>query len=307
MRAVLVGAVESTRIALKCLAASPAWDLAAVLTLPVSLNHRHSDFVDLSSDAALLATRLIPISNINAQSALDVIDDLAPDYIFVIGWSQLCGARLRACAPGGVVGFHPAPLPRLRGRAIIPWTILLDEPISASTLFMIDEGVDSGPILAQRFFHVAEDETAASLYAKHMTMLGDMMPNVLTDLANGAARPVVQDDRYSTYGTRRSPEDAWIDWRAPAADIWRIVRACGDPYPGAWTILNDEKIVIAAAHPVLLSHYRAATPGQIVERAEDSFTVRCGDDCGLRVTQWSYPIAGAMPMHAILGREMVTR
>lgn len=307
MRAVLVGAVESTRVALKCLAASPAWDLAAVLTLPVTLGHRHSDFVDLSGDAAALATRLVTVSNINVQSSLELIEDLAPDYIFVIGWSQLCGARVQASAPGGLIGFHPAPLPRLRGRAIIPWTILLDEPISASTLFRIDDGVDSGPILAQRFFHVASDETAESLYAKHMTMLAEILPPMLIDLAHGRAPGVPQDERYSSYGTRRRPEDARIDWTAPVDDIWRMVRACGAPYPGAWTILNDSKVVIAAAHPVSLTRYRASMPGQIVERTDSSFTVRCGDDGGLQVTQWSCPADGALPVHAILGRESMTR
>ena len=92
---------------------------------------------------------------------------------------------------------------------------------------------------------------------------------------------VPQDERHSSYGTRRRPEDARIDWTAPVDDIWRMVRACGAPYPGAWTILNDSKVVIAAAHPVSLSRYRASMPGQIVERTDSSFTVRCGDDGGL--------------------------
>src|SRR3546814_5174240 len=73
----------------------------------------------------------------------------------------------------------PAPLPRLRGRGVIPWTILANEPITAGTLFWIDDGADSGPILEQAFFHVAPDETAASLYARHMRALGEMMPRAL--------------------------------------------------------------------------------------------------------------------------------
>ena len=83
-----------------------------------------------------------------------------------------------------MVGYHPAPLPRLRGRAVIPWTILLDEKITASSLFWIDEGVDSGPLLAQRFFHIAPDETAATLYARHMTALDAMLREVRDEVGN---------------------------------------------------------------------------------------------------------------------------
>ncbi|MES2269914.1 MAG: formyltransferase family protein [Pseudomonadota bacterium] len=301
MRAILVGAVESSRIALQCLARSPAWDLGAIFTLPPELAQRHSDFVDLSADARAAGAPLITLSNINSDAAFAEIKAIDPDYIFVIGWSQICGARFMASARLGLIGFHPAPLPRLRGRAVIPWTILLDEPISASSLFLIDEGVDSGPILGQRYFHVAPDETAATLYAKHMAMLDDMLPGVLDDVAQCKARMQSQDERYATYATRRRPEDAVIDWSEPADKAGRLIRACGAPYPGAWTMLDGERIVIEEARPVCLPQYRAAMTGQIVERQTDGFLVKCGDGRGLLVTRWRRAREGPLPVHAILG------
>ena len=238
MRAVLIGAVESTRIALRCLAAAPGWDLAGVVTLPHALAGRHSDFVDLVTDAEAARCPLLRIANTNAEEALDAIAALEPDTLFVIGWSQLCGEALRASVASRVIGYHPAPLPRLRGRGVIPWTILMEEPITAGTLFLIDEGTDSGPILAQRFFHVAPDETAMGLYNLHMEALGEMMPPLLAEMAAGTATPREQDTRHATWAARRRPEDGEIDWRGSAADAWRLVRACGDPYPGAFTTLE---------------------------------------------------------------------
>jgi methionyl-tRNA formyltransferase len=187
----------------------------------------------------------------------------------------------------------------LRGRGVIPWTILLDEPITAGTLFLIDEGTDSGAILAQHFFHVARDETAATLYAKHMAALTEMLPGLLSGLVAGTVAPRVQDERYATWAARRRPEDGAIDWHEDAASIWRTVRACGDPYPGAWTMLGEERLVIAEAEPVDLGHHRAALIGQVVERSGEAFTVRCGDGRGLRVTAWrgSRP----PPIHIRLG------
>ncbi|MDX3909599.1 MAG: formyltransferase family protein [Sphingobium sp.] len=303
MKAILIGAVESTRIALECLVRAPGWDLSAVLTLPPSLDDRHSDFVDLSAHAQQAGARLLHVANMNSEEGLNIISELAPDYVFVIGWSQICGPDFMARSNGRVVGYHPAALPRLRGRGVIPWTILLDEPITASTLFRIDAGVDSGPILAQRFFHVAPGETAASLYAKHMAALEAIMPSMLEGLAHGTAEETVQDDRYATWATRRRPEDGVLDWTAPAATVWRVIRACGDPYPGAWTWLAGDKVVIDAAELVPLSRYSAAISGQVIERTPDSFTVKCGDEAGVRVTRWKRSKPGPPPMHCVLGRS----
>jgi methionyl-tRNA formyltransferase len=300
MRAVLIGAVESTRIAARCLADAPGWELAAVVTLPPALASRHSDFVDLSADLAP-GCQLIQSANGNSDDVLSAIEKLAPDYLFVIGWSQLCGERMMAITPGRVVGYHPAPLPRLRGRGVIPWTILLGEPITAGTLFLIDAGTDSGPILVQRFFHVAPDETAASLYAQHMAALAGMMPDLLAALLVGTAVPHVQDVRHATWASRRRPEDGEIDWMAGASDTWRLIRACGDPYPGARTTYRDECLVMLSAEPVTLAGHAAALAGQVIERDADSFTVRCGDGGGLRVRDWQWALAGPPPIHARLG------
>lgn len=303
MRAVVVGAVDSTRIALRCLAAAPQWEVAALFTLPLDLAARHSDFVDMEADAATAGVPVHRVANSNAPDVIATLRALAADYIFVIGWSQICGEAFRSTARRGVVGYHPAPLPRLRGRAVIPWTILLDEPITASSLFLIDEGVDSGPLLAQRYFHLAPDETAASLYAKHMARLEAMLPPVLDEIAVDRLTPAIQDERCATYAARRRPEDGRIDWTQPAASVWRCVRACGAPYPGAWTSLGKDIIVIDEAVPVPLDHHAAALPGQIVEKMGQGFTVRCGDRHGLRVSEWRTEREAPLPNHAVLGRD----
>lgn len=303
MKAIVVGAVDSTRIALRCLAASPAWEVAALFTLPLDLAPRHSDFLDLEDDAAQAGAAVHRVANSNAPDAIAALSAIDADYIFVIGWSQICGQAFRAAARHGVIGYHPAPLPRLRGRAVIPWTILLDEPITASSLFLIDEGVDSGPLLAQHYFHLAPDETAATLYAKHMARLEAMLPQVLGDLAAGRTMPKVQDERCATYAARRRPEDGRIDWAQPATTVWRTVRACGAPYPGAWTTLGKDAIVIDEAVLVPLDHHAASLPGQIVEKSGLGFTVRCGDGQGLRVLEWRTDRAAPLPNHVVLGRE----
>lgn len=301
MRALLIGAVEGTRVAAQAIADTPGWTLAAIATLPPDLASRHSDFVDLAPVAARAGAELIPVAACNAPDFLDRVRAIAPDMLFVIGWSQICGPEFRAAAGGRVVGYHPAPLPRLRGRAVIPWTILLDEKITASSLFWIDEGVDSGPLLAQHYFHVAPDETAATLYAKHMVALDAMLRELLPRLLQGELTGRLQDEKVATYATRRRPSDGQIDWRQPAEAVERLVRAVGRPYPGAFTGTGDDRITIWAARVCACADRQHASPGQVILRDDQGFAVCCGDGRALHVTDYESAQARKPALHSMLG------
>lgn len=288
-------------MALRTIAANPGWELSGVATLPGELASRHSDFIDLAPDAAAAGAPLIPVAACNDPAFVEYVRDVRPDVLFVIGWSQICGPALREACGGRIVGFHPAPLPRLRGRAAIPWTILLDEKISASTLFWIDEGIDSGAILAQRFFHVAPGETAATLYARHMQGIAAMLDDLLPRLAAGPVAGETQDEACATWATRRRPDDGFIDWSQPAAAIDRLIRAVGHPYPGAFTRSGAERLTIWEARPEPGGARHHALPGQVIALGEETFTVQCGDGQSLRVTRFAIP-GGKMPaMHRVLG------
>lgn len=306
MRAIVVGAVDSTRVAVRTVAAAAGWQIDAVVTLPPDLAARHSDFLDLRPDAAACGARVIHAADGNAPETLAQIRERAPDHLFVVGWSQVCKPPLLAAAGKGAIGFHPAPLPRLRGRAVIPWTILLDEKITGSTLFWLDEGVDTGPILAQRFFHLAPDETATTLYARHLQALEEVLAESLPRLADGGAPRLAQDDRCATWGAKRGPDDGLIDWQLPAAAVERLIRAVTRPYPGAFTRDAAGRQLIAwAAEPWPGGHRHAAAPGQVIERAGDGFVVRCGDQRDVKITAFTDGNGQACPpprLHARLGR-----
>lgn len=305
MRAIVVGAVESTRVALRAVAAAAGWRVEALVTLPPDLAGRHSDFVDLRPDARACGARVIPATDGNAPEILAQIRELEPDHLLVVGWSQVCRPPLLAATRGGAIGFHPAPLPRLRGRAVIPWTILLDEKIAGSTLFWLDEGVDSGPILGQRFFHLAPNETATTLYARHLQALAEILAESLPRLAAGTAPRVPQDERYATWCAKRGPEDGRIDWHQPAAVVERLIRALTRPYPGAFTLdAAGRRLLLWGAEPWAGGDRHAALPGQVIDRADGGFVVRCGDGRDLKVTAFTDADGQACPpprLHARLG------
>ncbi|WP_419813922.1 methionyl-tRNA formyltransferase [Glacieibacterium sp.] len=300
MRAVVVGAVESTRIALAALARAADWRVAAVVTLPGELAKRHSDFVDLAPDAAEAGALFIQAADGNAADVVAQVAALDADIGLVIGWSQICREPFASAFRQGLVGYHPAPLPRLRGRGVIPWTILVREPITAASLFWIDAGVDSGPLIGQRYFHVAPGETAGTLYERHMAELAALLDDVLPGLAAGSAARVVQDERCATWAARRTAADGEIDWRAPACDVERLVRAVTRPYPGAFTHSSGERLVVwrSSLWPEATRH--SAAPGQVIAITEGSFAVACGDGGAILIDEWQ----GAPPrLHARLGQS----
>ena len=275
MRSVLVGAVESTRTALEVMARQGV-PPNALFTLPRSLAHRHSDFVNLRPLAASFGVPVIDVDNINAQAALERLRVLAPDFAFVIGWSQLCRREFLATPRSGAIGFHPAPLPENRGRAVLPWTILQRRRETGGTLFWLDEGMDSGDVLLQERFAVAPDETAATLYGKQLEAMSRMLAAALPMLAAGTAPRTPQDHSRATYCAKRERADGLIDWRANAKDVWTLIRAVGDPYPGALTVCRGQELTVWEADYVGPGPH-TGLPGQVQEVLDGGVLVQCGD------------------------------
>jgi methionyl-tRNA formyltransferase len=299
MRSALIGAVESSQVALRALAAA-GWGPDLLITLPPERGGRHSDFVDLNEAAGQLNVPTFYATDVNAEPVLQRLQALAPDYVFVIGWSQICKLRFLDIAGRGTIGYHPAPLPRMRGRAVMPWTILMRERRSGSTLFWIDEGMDSGPILAQRLFDLDEDETAAGLYAKHMRALGEMLPEALQQLALEDPPKREQDHERATYCARRRPEDGLIDWNKPADDVLLLIRAVGPPYPGAFSFCGEAKMTITAAGHAENGQRYIGLPGQIQAIDGERLLVACGDGRCLALTGWSLDGDAAPKIHVRL-------
>ncbi|MEO1760658.1 MAG: methionyl-tRNA formyltransferase [Cyanobacteria bacterium J06629_18] len=275
MRVALVGAVDSTEIALEKLVEQGVPPVA-LFTLPLSKSERHSDFVHLKPLAQKYEVPVIEISNINSPEALDKIRFLQPDYLFVIGWSQICRQELLSIPRIGSIGCHPAPIPENRGRAVIPWTILQRRQDTAMSLFWLDKGVDSGDILMQDKFPVADDETASTLCDKHNNSLIKMFSEVIPLLKEGKEQRIKQDHSLATYCAKRGPDDGFIDWNLSAESIWTLIRAVTKPYPGAFSFYQGEKLTIWEADYIGDAPYWGL-PGQVQAIVDDGVVVQCGD------------------------------
>jgi methionyl-tRNA formyltransferase len=281
MRFALVGAVHASRVALERLA-RPGIEVL-VCPLDVKRAGRHSDFCDLAPLAAARGLEVLPIVNVNDEAVLAALRTFAPDVIGVFGWSQIVGEAFRAIPRLGVLGWHPALLPKNRGRAVIPWTILQGATETGFTIFWIDAGVDSGDVAAQVRFAVASDETATTLYAKVEDAAGRSLDELLPRLLAGDAPRRPQDHAQATWCAKRGPEDGRIDWSRPMQEVWRLVRATTHPYPGAFCECADGRLVIWEARPSDDRRYWGL-PGQVQAISADGALVQCGDGGNLLVT-----------------------
>ena len=275
MRSILIGSVESTKVALETLieAGVPP---AAVFSPSLKLAHLNSDFVDLSPICNKYSLTIHRFNNINDPAIIAEISKYCPDILFVIGLSQIIGQELLSVAPLGALGFHPTALPKNRGRAVIPWTIILQLKETGSTLFWLDEKVDHGPIALQRTFFIDPEETAKSLIEKHLKALKDMLLELIPKLHKGIYPAEPQNEAEATWCARRTPADGLIDWSSPAHKIWTLIRAVGEPYPGAFTFYRGQKVIIWEADYIGEAPFYGL-PGQIQLFQPGGALVQCGD------------------------------
>ena len=232
-------------------AAEAGADVAAVVTLPGPVDPSRSGQCSFDEVASRLGAPLVETADVNAPETVEAVRSSGADSIFVVGWSQLVRDDFLALGPEGVFGMHPTLLPRHRGRAPIPWAILSGLARTGVTLFeIVDATADSGPIVGQVEVPVAPDETARTLFDKLAAAHVDLIREYVPLLLAGTAPRLPQDARRASAWPKRTPADGIIDWetRAPYLHDW--VRAQTRPYPGAFTYLGDEKLVVWRARPV---------------------------------------------------------
>ena len=222
-----------------------------------------SDYRDLSPLAAEMVTPFLGFEKVTDSGVFSFLKEVSPDWLFVIGLSQLVPAGLRGLARAGAVGFHPTPLPEGRGRAPVAWTILLDRPAAANLFFLTDEP-DAGDIIEQRPVPVRPDDYAADLIARTNDVLETMLADLSPAFASGQVPRRPQDHAKATYYPRRRPEEGRIDWNQPVEAIYRFIRAVSHPYPGAFSYYDGAKILIWRARPIIDSGPASAPPGTVI-------------------------------------------
>jgi len=236
-------------------------DIRALVTLDTQRPDRRSGQVAFEPLAERIAAPLIKCRNINDQPVIDALAEIAPDLVFVIGWSQLVKPEFISLASRGIIGMHPTMLPKHRGRAPLPWAIIYGLRVTAVSMFYIAAEADNGDLIAQLEIPVYRVDTARTLYDRvlraHVQLIGQCFPLLDRD----EAPRINQDESRASHWQKRTPGDGVIDWCTDAEHLYDWIRALGEPYPGAFTFSPKGKLIVWAADlPVPLAGH---APGEV--------------------------------------------
>ena len=165
------------------------------------------------------------------------------DYIFSVNYLFILEEDFLNRAKLGI-NFHGSLLPKYRGRTPHVWAIINGEKETGITAHLMNSKCDDGDIVEQISIPIAEEDTGAKVLEKFNVIYPDLVWYVVEKLENGQIEPKKQDSSLATYFGKRTPEDGEINWNWQKERIRNWVRAQANPYPGAFTFLNDNKIII---------------------------------------------------------------
>jgi methionyl-tRNA formyltransferase len=242
MKFVVVGSVSSTRLTLETLLRNGV-NVSGVLGLDPAHSKNVSGYANMGEIAKAYGIPHFHFKHINSPEVLKMLHEWRPDYLFVVGLSQLASSEVIRSASRLCIGFHPTLLPYGRGRAPIAW-ILLDGVPGAATLFRMTEDADAGEILAQVPYDVSNLHYAGDVLANIEAALGAALDQVIPKLLQGEPQLRKQDHAKASWYGKRTPRDGCINWHRSAEDIHALVRASSRPHPGAYTFWKDWKIII---------------------------------------------------------------
>jgi methionyl-tRNA formyltransferase len=196
---------------------------------------------------------------------------LQPDLAVLAFVTDIIAEKLVNLPSLGTICYHPSALPRHRGASAINWAIIQGDIRTGLTVFWVDKGIDSGPILLQREVEIKPDDTTGSLYFNKLFPMGvDAMVEAVELIKKGKAPRIPQDDSKATYEPPCDDRVASVNFEKPIKDIYNLIRGC-DPQPGAYTSHKGKKIRFYEAK--VFSSTIEKQPGEIVSIEERSIQI----------------------------------
>ncbi len=192
---------------------------------------------------------------------LDALRAWAPDLIVVAAYGRILPATILELPPRGCINVHASLLPKYRGAAPIQWAILRGETTTGVTIMQMVEAMDAGAILLQRDVPIGPADTGGELQTRLAQVGAELLLEALERLEAGRLRPTPQDEAAATFAPMIRKEDGRIDWRHPALQISRTVRAF-NPWPSAFTTLGGKVLKIHRARAV--EDRTVAAPGTVL-------------------------------------------
>lgn len=240
------------------------YQIEAVITLTPDRAAKRSGAASYGPICQRFDISLYEVDNINRESSVDLLRELALDVVIVLGWTQIIRPPALEMAKIGMIGAHASLLPHNRGRAPINWALINGEDKTGNSLIWLEASVDSGNIIDQTVIPIGPYDTCASLYERVAESNREMILGVLPKLAAGEIPGRIQPNLDEPLLPGRRPADGQIDWSARNSKVYDFVRALTRPYPGAFSYLNGRRWKIWQCALLPVGNPSGTKPGQVI-------------------------------------------
>ncbi|MBW2152884.1 MAG: methionyl-tRNA formyltransferase [Deltaproteobacteria bacterium] len=253
---------------------------------------------------ALADEKAIPVlqpAKLRDPETLKWVRHLAPDLLVLAYVTDIVPKEMIDLSTHGGINYHPSLLPKFRGGSAMNWAIISGETETGVTIHMIDEGIDTGPIILQEKVAIEPEDTLKSLYFNKLYPLGiKMIPEAVRLIREGRANPVPQNESEASYQPLIKEKDVVIEWSRPTQAIYNLIRG-SNPSPGATTRFGGEKLKIWEATP------SAATgePAEIIALDPNRGFVVCTGDGAILVQRVQYRDTGKIPAYEFISKFSV--
>jgi len=201
------------------------------------------------------------------------LESIAPDAIVVVAYGRIIPPWMLALPRLGCINLHGSLLPKYRGAAPIQWAIAMGDAFTGNTTMLLEEGLDTGPILLQQTFPIDPSETAVDLFEQMAHAGASLVVETLAGLADGSIHPQPQNHSFATFAPLLDREDGRMDFPARSADElynrWRGFQ----PWPGAFTALDGKKLIVHRMTVVVPSTETEPHPAQAVSAVPGQISI----------------------------------
>ena len=227
--------------------------------------------------------------SVNNPEWRERIAGLQPDLILSVYYRHMIGTKILALPRLGAWNMHGSLLPKYRGRAPINWAVLHGEPRIGMTLHRMVKQADAGAVVDQDGVDIGYRDTAEQAFRKVLPCARRVLARQIDALLAGTASETPQDETQATYFGGRTPEDGRINWTQRSTQIFNLIRAVTDPYPGAFIDVGPARLMVWWAEtdtPATRALYAESNqPGEVLSVAP--LVVAAGNDAlELTRTEW---------------------
>lgn len=205
------------------------------------------------------------------------LESIKPDAIVVVAYGRIIPPWMLALPRFGCINLHGSLLPKYRGAAPIQWAIAMGEEITGNTTMLLEEGLDTGPILMQQALVIRPEQTAVDLFEEMAIGGAPLVVETLEGLANGTVTPKAQDHSRATLAPLLEREDGRMNFGQNTAvkikNRWRGFQ----PWPGAFTALESKKLIVHTMDVHGAEPHGPAEPGEVLVRDKRIFAACAGN------------------------------